>query len=105
MGAITGELRVKLGQLNLFPGSLSEYCSFKNGHYEIMDVEGQKKYVYFDPRVLEKGIIGELNRPFHVETFVAVWTKLIESGCEGLVRYDIYQCCGMPVRKKSETSS
>jgi len=100
MGAFTEELRVKLGQLDLFPGSLSEYGSFKKGEYEIMDVVGQKKFVYFYPVVVEKGIVGKLNRALSIKDFVSEWTKLIESGCEGLVRYDVYRYCGIPVRRK-----
>jgi hypothetical protein len=99
MGTFIEELRVKLGQLDLFPGSLSEYGSFKNGEYEIMDTGMQKKFVYFDPSILEKGIIGKLNRALNKD-FVSAWTKLIELGCEGLVRYDIYQRFGIPVRRK-----
>jgi hypothetical protein len=100
MGTFTEELRVKLGQLDLFPGSLSEYCTFKKGDYEIMDTGVQKKYVHFDPDIVKKGIIAAMERPVHIGDFVTAWTERIESGCEGLIRYDVYQRCGIPVRRK-----
>jgi hypothetical protein len=106
---LTEELRAKLRQLDLFPGSLDEYTSLKSEQYEIMDTGTPENFVYFNPRWLDKNILNKLDRP---EGVLRPLIDLVEAGCEALIRYTMRgygdstsaSHYGIPVRRKIRSS-
>ena len=64
------ELELKIKNLDRFPGSLVEYNDFKGQKYAIMDTGRPAKFVLDDCMDFE------------------VLSKLVEQGCEALIRYD-----------------
>ena len=102
---LTEELRAKLSQLDLFPGSLDEYNSLKSEQHEIMDTGTPEKFVYFNPRWIAKGIMAKFDSPG--EYALRPLIDLVEAGCEALIRYNMRgygnhaSHYGIPVRRKT----
>jgi len=104
---LTEELQTKLRQLDLFPGSLAEYISLKSKDYEIMDTGKQQKFVYFSSQWLKKqDFVSKIDFKLLGEgTDIGFLAGLIDSGCEGLIRYTERRSisrydCGIPVKRK-----
>ena len=89
------ELEQKVDSLDLFPGNLAEYNTFKGREYEIMDTGRQEKYVVFN-EVFSNMATEETK----------LMKELIRDGCEALIYYSLNndviayrEQYGIPVKK------
>ena len=85
------ELERRIGELDRFTGSLSEYNALKNEDYMIMDTGRARKFVRID-----------------IDSEDSLLQNLISQGCTGVIRYippfgtNLAPCGGyyLPVKKK-----
>ena len=69
------EIKKKIGELDRFPGPLSEYNELKDEKYTIMDTERREKYVYLDGWKSQQMVED------------ATLKKLVQGGCVGVIHY------------------
>jgi len=76
-------LYTKKDNLDLFPGTLTEYNDFKGAEHKIMDTGAPKKYVQVS---------------HHLDDLII---QIINEGCKGLIHYNTSGHTGLPVKLKS----
>jgi hypothetical protein len=100
---LTKDFFDKLNELDLFPGSLEEFESFKGQKYEIIDTGNRAHYVHFNPWwTLGQSDIRDIEKQYpEAKKQLLLLVGVIRMGCEAMIRYnpDAETPYGIPVKR------